>query len=72
MRRSGLSLMRIARKLDEGGVPTKRGGSWYPATIRYILDNPKYRGFVEYYFRWEEELHSLREGSHSAIIPRAA
>jgi site-specific DNA recombinase len=72
MRRSGLSLMAIARKLDEEGVPTKRGGSWYPATIRYILDNPKYRGFVEYYFRWEEEVHALKEGSHPAILPRAA
>jgi site-specific DNA recombinase len=72
MRRSGLSLMAIARKLDEEGVPTKRGGSWYPATIRYILDNPKYRGFVEYYFRWEEEVYSLKAGSHPAILPRAA
>ncbi|MEO5953670.1 MAG: recombinase family protein, partial [Chloroflexia bacterium] len=50
----------------------KRGGKWYPATIRYILDNPKYRGWSEYYFRWEGEDHFLKEGSHPAILPKAA
>jgi site-specific DNA recombinase len=72
MRRTGSSLMAIAFKLNNEGVPSKRGGKWYPATIRYILDNPKYLGLSEYYFRWEEEVHFLKEGSHRAILPRAA
>jgi site-specific DNA recombinase len=72
MRRAGLSLMSIARKLNNKGVASKRGGKWYPATVGYILNNPKYHGFSEYYFRWEEEEHFLKEGSHAAILPKAA
>ena len=72
MRCTGLSLRLIALKLNNEGVATKRGKKWYPATIRYILDNPKYRGWSEYYFRWEEEGHFLKEGSHTAILPKAA
>jgi site-specific DNA recombinase len=72
MRRTGSSLMAIACKLNNEGVPSKRGGKWYPATIRYILDNPKYHGWSEYYFRWEEEVHFLKKGSHPAILPKPA
>lgn len=72
MRQSGLSLMSIARKLNNEGVASKRGGKWYPATIGYILDNQKYHGWSEYNFRWEEEEHFLKEGSHPAILPKAA
>jgi site-specific DNA recombinase len=72
MRRVGLSLMSIARKLNDEGVSSKRGGKWYPATIRYMLDNPKYHGWIEYFFRWEEEVHFLKEGSHHAILPKVA
>lgn len=72
MRKGGLSLMAIARKLNSEGIPTKRGGSWHPATARYILDNPKYLSLVEYDFRWEEEMYFLKKGSHPAILPRTA
>jgi len=71
-RQTGLSLMSIACMLNNEGVPSKRGGKWYPATIRYMLDNPKYHGWIEYFFRWEEEVHFLKEGSHPAILPRAS
>jgi len=67
-----VSLRAIARQLNADGVPTKRGGRWYAATVRYILDNPKYRGFSEYYFRWEEDSYLLREGTHRPILPRVA
>jgi hypothetical protein len=36
------------------------------------LDNPKYRGLSEYYFRWEEEVYFLKKGFHPAILPKAA
>ncbi len=72
MRAAGLSLMLIAVALNNEGVPTKRGKRWYPATIRYLLDNQKYCGWNEYYFQWEEVVHLLKEGSHPAILPRAA
>ncbi len=27
-------------------VPTARGGKWYPATVKYVLENPLYRGVM--------------------------
>ena len=52
LRRKGHSFQSIADTLNEKGVPTKRGGRWYHNTVNYILENPKYQGMVEYYFRW--------------------
>jgi hypothetical protein len=34
--------------LNEKGVPTTRGGKWYAGTIKYILENPLYKGIVHY------------------------
>ncbi|MGN8050735.1 recombinase family protein [Curtobacterium sp. 22159] len=31
---AGLPLRAIARELDAAGVPTRRGGSWSPSSIR--------------------------------------
>lgn len=64
MRQSGLSLQAIATALNETGSTPKRGKKFYPSTIRYILDNPKYRGLSEYYFQHDGALHCLTEGSH--------
>ena len=72
MRASGCSLGAIATGLNEAGRLTKRGKQFYPSTIRYILDNPKYRGLTEYYFRHDGEAHCLIEGSHEAILAEAA
>jgi len=41
-RQSGWSLRKIAAELNHRGVPTKRGGKWYAATIRYLLKNNLY------------------------------
>jgi len=38
----GSSLAAIARRLNAEGVPSKRGGQWYPATVRYLLRNDLY------------------------------
>ena len=54
---NGLSLHAIANVLNDEGRCSKRGGQFYPSTVRYILDNPKYRGLVEYYFRHDGEAH---------------
>jgi site-specific DNA recombinase len=43
-RAAGWTLGEIARELTRRGVPTKRGGAWYPATIRYVLQNDLYAG----------------------------
>jgi len=69
MKGEGAKLQAIATALNADGVPTRRGGKWWPATVRYVLDNPKYRGQVEYLFRWNgSETHVVRAGSHSPII----
>lgn len=72
LRKQGRTLQEIADTLNAERVPTKRGGLWYPGTIRYILDNPKYQGYVEYYFRWDGESYILQEGRQEAIIPKAS
>ena len=43
-----MGLREIARELNEKGVPTARGGKWYAGTIKYILENPLYKGMVCY------------------------
>lgn len=42
-RRAGWSLRKIAAELNRQGVPTKQGGEWYAATVRYLLQNSLYR-----------------------------
>ena len=40
--RKGWSMNKIARHLNRKEIPTKRGGSWYASTVRYILNNDLY------------------------------
>lgn len=69
MREAGATLTAIAAALNAEGIATARAGKWWPATVRYILDNPKYRGESEYLFRWSgAETHVVRSGSHPALI----
>lgn len=68
-RERGDTLQAIASSLNDDGVKTRRGGRWWPGTVRYVLDNPKYRGEVEYLFRWNgAETHIVRPGSHPVIL----
>jgi len=55
------TLSSIADDLNERGIRTQRNGKWYPATVRYILNNGFYAGLVQY-----ED--SEVPGSHPAII----
>jgi len=43
-----LSINEIARRLNDEGHKTKRGGRWYASTVSYILHNPLYKGQYEY------------------------
>lgn len=45
-RKAGLSLREIADRLNEAGIPTKKGGKWYASTVKYILENNLYREAV--------------------------
>jgi len=41
-RESGWTLAKIAARLNETNVPTKRGGTWFPSTVKYLLENDLY------------------------------
>ena len=62
MRADGLSYLAIAKILNEDGIATKRGGKWYAATIKYILNNPKYQGVNIYCFDIKE--FGINERTH--------
>lgn len=57
----GLTMKKIANKLDEKNVPTKKGGKWGRQTVASILKNPVYCGFIE----WD---NVLRKAEHETII----
>jgi len=39
MRAEGVSMGEIARRLNDAGTPTKKGGKWYASTVNNILKN---------------------------------
>jgi DNA invertase Pin-like site-specific DNA recombinase len=41
-RRAGWTFRRIVEELNRLAIPTKRGGAWYPCTVRYLLQNNLY------------------------------
>lgn len=47
-RKQGWSLRKIARHMNAEGIPNSKGMAWYPATIRYIVQNPVYLGNIRY------------------------
>ncbi|MBA7554754.1 hypothetical protein ES705_47385 [subsurface metagenome] len=57
-RKQGQSMGRIARKLNEAGISTKRSGKkWYASTIRSILRNSIYKGKIRYAGKTSNGLH---------------
>ncbi len=49
MKRYGRKGLReIARELNERDIATARGGEWHAGTIKYILNNPIYKGVMIY------------------------
>lgn len=49
LRKQGLSMQRIAQRLNNEHIATKRGGkSWYASTVRSVLKNGIYRGKIRY------------------------
>jgi site-specific DNA recombinase len=48
LHRKQLSLHEIARYLNKTGYETARGGQWYAGTVKYIVENPRYKGRWHY------------------------
>ncbi|KQP99709.1 resolvase [Methylobacterium sp. Leaf121] len=68
-RRQRRTLQAIADGLNADRIASPSGGAWQVSSVSYLLDNPKYRGAVEYLFRWSgAETHVLQPGSHEAIV----
>ncbi|MFA5141137.1 MAG: recombinase family protein [Elusimicrobiota bacterium] len=62
LHRQGWALRRIARHLNEQSIPNSKGSQWYPATVRYIVHNPVYKGQIRY-------AGQLTRGTHPAMAP---
>ncbi len=43
-----MSLRDISAYLNETGAATARGRKWYAGTVKYVHDNPIYKGLVAY------------------------
>lgn len=84
LKRVGSSI--IAKQLDLEGVPSPSGGRWAPYTVRDILNNPTYAGYVRWSWRPTvkkvvdgvltetrpvNKSVNLVDGLHPAIIDRA-
>ncbi len=68
-RRRKTTLKAIAAALNADGIPAPKGGRWSISTVAYVTDNMKYRGAIEYLFRWNgSERHVLTDGTHAAIV----
>lgn len=73
------STLRLAKKLNDEKIPTKRGGEWYAKTIRDVLRNPFYIGTYRYNLRdyskgsyafKDESEWIVLEDNHEAIIDK--
>ena len=62
---SGMSMEAIACELSAEHIPTKKGGAWCRQTVRCILRNPLYAG----YLRWDG---MVRPGTQAAIVSEEA
>ncbi len=57
----GRTMVSIADNLNERGIKTKKAGQWTIWSIRHILRNPVYAGYV----KWDEE---TSRGKHKPAI----
>lgn len=63
----GISL--IVRKLNERGIPGPAGKDWVPCTVRSILGNQEYAGFIRRGYR--REIKSIKDGAAVISRPRS-
>ena len=56
------SFVGVARFLNDAGIRTKRGGLWEARMVKYIMQNPVYKGYA----RWNVGKNNLRGPSASS------
>ncbi|MDE7300430.1 MAG: recombinase family protein [Lachnospiraceae bacterium] len=73
----GKSPFGIARELNALGVRTLRGNPWENRTVKYILQNPLYKGYVRWNPEGKKDLREhkyltenfiIEKGSHEPIV----
>ena len=62
------SCNRIAKELNDKGVPAFAGGSWHPLTVRRILQNETYTGRTVYRRTRVEKRRDLRNGRNGRHV----
>ncbi len=62
LHRQGCGVINIARRLNEEGSCFRRGRRWGQGTVRKILENPIYRGELQYGRSSRNPSHGRREG----------
>lgn len=66
----GWGKFKIARELNNRGVPTPKGPAWYEATVGNLICNPIYMGATHYKPKKAPESERIIvEGQHEPIIP---
>ncbi|MDE7211835.1 MAG: recombinase family protein [Lachnospiraceae bacterium] len=74
----GKSPFGIARELNDRGIRTLRGNTWENRTVKYILQNPVYKGYVRWNPAGKQDLREhkyltgnfiIEKGAHEAIVP---
>ena len=64
----GVSTYQIAVRLNERGIPTKRGSKWHPLGVRRILENRAYTGVQSY----GEHRYRKVSGGKRTVTPNPA
>ncbi|WP_274559652.1 recombinase family protein [Streptomyces spiramyceticus] len=59
---AGRSITGISRDLNEDNIPSPRGTKWAQPTVKAILTNPRYCGFVSYQGKHRSEISRQRDG----------
>ena len=72
---SGVGLVTIARRLNDAGHRTRRGNLFENRTVRYILSNPVYIGYIRFTADGKTDYRALNTGTmikaeHEPIIDR--
>lgn len=48
LRAEGMGMISIANRLNAAGIPSKQRGTWGHASVRQVLKNPTYAGYVRH------------------------